>query len=393
MNFLDLLVVAAGVAAGSIGNRIGFLRRVASWAGLVGGVILAVALVDHVAEALRGSPPRTRLLAALAFVLLLATIGHAAGYAIGSALDRRVRLRASVRLRTGDRVAGAAVGVGGVVAVMWLLIPALASSPGWPARAVRNSLVARTIDRIAPDPPSESEALGRLVGDESFPEVFDTLTSPDAGTPPHHGVPRDVARRVNRSVVKIEGTACGRIQEGTGFVVAPGLVVTNAHVVAGEPHTRLEENDGTRFDAVVVAFDPNRDLAVLRVPGLGLPALPRGEGRVDDRGALFGRPGGGPLRESPVRIAEEIVARGTNIERSAATRREVFVLAAVTEPGDSGAPLVDRDGRVIGVIFAFDLSRPTTAYALTNRELDAVLGPVLAVRQLGPVTTGPCLSE
>ena len=94
-----------------------------------------------------------------------------------------------------------------------------------------------------------------------------------------------------------------------------------------------------------------------------------------------------------MRIAEQIVARGTNIEHTAATRREVFVLAAVTEPGDSGAPVVDQSGRVLGVLFAFDLSRPTTAYALTTNELNAVLDPVLATPHHNPVSTGPCLSE
>lgn len=395
MNFLDLLVIAAAVAAGWIGYRLGFVRRVASWAGLLAGVVLAVALVDNVAEALRGTPPRTRLLGALAFVLLVTTIGHAIGYASGGALHRRFGRSASPALHTGDRVAGAIVGVTGVLALMWLLIPALASSPGWPARAVRDSAVARAIDRIAPDPPSEAETLGRLVGDESFPEVFDTLTSPDAGSPPQHGIPSEVGRRVRGSVVKIEGTACDRVQEGTGFVAGPGLIVTNAHVVAGESRTRIDTLDGTRFetDVVVVAFDPDRDLAVLEVSGLDLPALARGDGHVDDRGSLFGHPAGGPLRESPMRIAEQIVAKGTNIERTAATRREVFVLAAVTEPGDSGAPVVDRIGTVLGVLFAFDLSRPTTAYALTNSELNAVLDPVLAKTQRAPISTGPCLSE
>src|SRR5204862_7843003 len=124
--------------------------------------------------------------------------------------------------------------------VMWLLIPALAGSPGWPARAVRDSAVARAIDRLAPDPPDEAEALGRLVGDETFPEVFDTLTSPDAGSPPEGGLPRDVAQRVAGSAVKVEGNACDRVQEGTGFVAGPNLIVTNAHVVAGEARTRLD---------------------------------------------------------------------------------------------------------------------------------------------------------
>ncbi len=393
MNFLDLLVLLAAAAGAWIGYRLGFVRRVLSWGGLVGGVVLAVVFVDDVAEALRGSPPRTRLLGALAFVFLVAMVGQAIGFVIGGALHRRVGRAAGPSFGRGDRVAGAVVGAAGVLVLLWLLIPALASSPGWPARAVRDSAVARAIDRIAPDPPPEADTLGRLVGDESFPEVFDTLTSPDAGSPPDSALAPEVAARVRRSVVKVEGEACDRVLEGTGFVAAPGLVVTNAHVVAGEEHTRVDTEDGGAFDTQVIAFDPNRDLAVLSVPGLDAAPLARGRAHVDDRGALFGHPEGGALRESAMRIAEQITARGTNITRTASTERDVFVLAAVTEPGDSGGPVVDENGTVVGVMFAFDLSRPTTAYALTDAELSAVLDPVLATTQHASIPTGDCLNE
>jgi S1-C subfamily serine protease len=393
VNFLDLLVLAVAAGAGWIGYRMGFVRRVTSWGGLAIGIVVAVVFVPDVADALRGSPPRTRLLASLAFVIVVATVAQALGAAIGSALHARLGRHGGGALHQSDRVAGAVVGVGGVLVLMWLLIPALASSPGWTARAVRDSAVARAIDRLAPDPPSESETLGRLVGDQSFPEVFDTLSSPDAGTPPSDGIPAEAATRVTRSTVMVEGQACARIQEGTGFVAGDNLIVTNAHVVAGETHTHVVTADGRRLDTAVVAFDPNRDLAVLRAPGLALPALTEGDGHVDDRGALFGHPGGGSLRQAPVRIAEQIVARGTDISRSTPTEREVFVLAAVTAPGDSGAPVVDPEGRVVGVMFAYDISRQTTAYALTRTELDAVLGPVLAGTAPPSPGTGECLND
>jgi S1-C subfamily serine protease len=393
VNFLDLVVLAVAAGAGWIGYRMGFVRRAVSWAFLAGGLVVAVLLVPDVADALRGSPPRTRLLASLAFVIVVAAVAQAVGAAIGSSLSTRLGRSTGGALRQGDRIAGGALGVAGVLVLMWLLIPALANSPGWTARAVRDSAVARFIDRVAPSPPSESETLGRLVGDQTFPEVFDTLSSPDAGTPPADGIPADAAARVTRSTLLVEGQACDRIQEGTGFVAGPNLVVTNAHVVAGERETKLTTSDGRRLDGTVVAFDPNRDLAVLRVPGLGLPALPQADAQIDDRGALFGHPGGGALRQAPVRIAEQIVARGTDITRTNPTERQVFVLAAVTAPGDSGGPIVDPEGRVVGVMFAYDISRQSTAYALTRTELDAVLDPVLANSPTQAVGTGECLAE
>jgi S1-C subfamily serine protease len=107
---------------------------------------------------------------------------------------------------------------------------------------------------------------------------------------------------------------------------------------------------------------------------------------------LFGHPGGGELRQAPVRITEEIVARGTDITHTVETERDVLVLSAVTRPGDSGGPVVDQEGRVFGVMFAFDISRQTTAYALARSELDAVLEPVLAGTSTLPHDTGGCLA-
>jgi S1-C subfamily serine protease len=392
VNFLDLVVVGAAALAAWSGARVGFVARAGAWLGLTAGLIAAVVAAPHVASWFDGSAPRTRLLVSLGLVVVGCVAGEALGSSAGTFAARRFHTLGGVATRA-DRVAGAALGAFGVLVLLWLLIPALAASPGWPAHAVRRSEVARLVDDVAPSPPQAAEDLGRLVGDRTFPEVIDSLTSPDAGDPPGQGVAAPVATAVERSTVRVEGVACDRIQDGSGFVAGPDLVATNAHVVAGETRPRVDTTDGRRLDAQVVAFDGQRDVAVLRVGGLGLPALGEAEGSVDETGALFGHPGGGPLRESPVRIAEEIVARGTDITHTVATSRHVFVLAAVTAPGDSGAPVVDGSGRVMGVLFAYDLARSTTAYALTRGELDAVLGPVLASPVSRPVGTGACLTD
>ena len=125
----------------------------------------------------------------------------------------------------------------------------------------------------------------------------------------------------------------------------------------------------------MVAFDPERDLAVLRVRNLRLFALPFADGGVGTTGAVFGHPGGGPLRIAPARIAETVNAAGTDIYRTGRTSRRVHVLAAELAPGDSGGPLVDQQGRMVGVAFAIDPGQESTAYALTRGEVDAVLGP------------------
>jgi S1-C subfamily serine protease len=389
VNVLDLVLAAALVAAGYGGYRFGLAARALSWAGLAVGTLVGVLFVDDIANLLQASTPRTRLLGSLAFLFLTAIVGQTLGIAAGSLLRRH--LPVSGGLRTADRVAGALAGLLAVLMGVWLLTPALSSAPGWPARAARGSAIVRTVDGVAPAPPASLATLGRLVGDAPFPEVFEQLTTSDAGNPPTGGVPDLVSARVAASVVRIEGQACDQIQQGSGFVAASDVVVTNAHVVAGEGATRVFTPDGRRLDATVVAFNPDRDVAVLRVGGLDLATLRRDDGEVDETGSVFGYPRGGPLHESPARIAQRISARGTDIYRTDPTVRDVYVLAAELAPGDSGGPLVNQQGDVTGVAFAIDPGNSTTAFALTREEVDKTLTPVLRTGASNPVDAGPCL--
>ncbi|HSH23220.1 MAG TPA: trypsin-like peptidase domain-containing protein, partial [Acidimicrobiales bacterium] len=204
------------------------------------------------------------------------------------------------------------------------------------------------------------------------------------------GFTPEVLARVIASTVKVAGTACQRVQEGSGFVAAPDTVVTNAHVVAGQGPGRTEvaRPDGRRLPATIVVFDPARDLAVLRVPGLNQPPLPVGSAEVGDRGAVFGHPGGQEqVRAAPAAIRQQVEAVGRDIYDTRPTRRDVFILAARLRPGDSGAALVDPAASVVGVAFAIAPDDASTAYAVTAGELREVL----AVPRRGAVSSGPCL--
>jgi S1-C subfamily serine protease len=170
-------------------------------------------------------------------------------------------------------------------------------------------------------------------------------------------------------------------------VVGDGLVVTNAHVVAGEDETVVQRSDGSEVRAQVVAFDPNRDLAVLRASDLDRPALRRSDIGVGGVGAVFGHPGGEELRAAPFQVGEEVTATGTDIYDRNRIERQVLILASALRPGDSGAALVDPQGAVVGVAFAIAPDRPGVSYALAIEELE----PVLAGNLSGPVDTGPCL--
>jgi hypothetical protein len=388
VNLFDLGVVVIAALAGFGGYRLGLTARAFSWAGLAAGVVVAVMFVDDVVNVLGASSPRVRFVGALAFFVLACGVGQTIGLTLGAVLHRALPPRGA--LQTADRIGGATIGAFAVLVVIWLLTPALAAAPGWPARAVRGSWVARTVQDVTPDPPDSVRTLGRLVGAAPFPEVFRHLTTPEVGDPPAGGVDPAVADRVTPSVVRVEGEACEQILEGSGFFVAANLVVTNAHVVAGEHATVVFGADGRRYDAVAVAFDPRRDLALLRAAS-GLPALELGSPAVDAVGAVFGHPRGGPLRESPAQIARIVTARGTDIYRTARTSRGVLVLAAHLAPGDSGAPVVSAAGQVLGVAFAIDPGDETTSYALSRHELDAFLTPALASGAREAVDTGPCL--
>ncbi len=246
---------------------------------------------------------------------------------------------------------------------MWVLTPALSAVPGWPAEAALGSAITHLVQDVAPTPPETMQALRRFVQDGTFPAVFNELRrSPDPGPPPIEGLPAAVHQRVVQSTVKVSGEACRRIQEGSGFAAMPDMIVTNAHVVAGEKAPRVETFQGKNLPATVVLFDTNRDLALLRVPGLSEQPLPVAKAKEGDTGAVYGHPGGGDLRAAPV-------------------------LASALRPGDSGAALIDKAGDVVGVAFAIAPDKPGVSYALTDKELR----PVLAAAGTSAVSTGACL--
>lgn len=327
--------------------------------------------------------------------LLLVTIGTFLGAAvIGQAIGLLAGTRLHLALpgsggRQADRLAGAAVGVLGVVLAVWILVPLMADVPGWMAAQARTSTVAREVHDRLPPPPDTLETMRRLLGDDQFPRVFDALDpAPDVGPPPTStALSAATIEAVVPSTVKVVGEACRRLQTGSGFVVAPDLIVTNAHVVAGEAQTTIQRSDGSEVVGRVVAFDPDRDLAIVRVPGLDRAALPRGATQEGGLGDVFGHPGGGPLRAAPFAVGDTVNARGTDIYDRDRTERQVLVLAANLRPGDSGAALIDPGGSVVGVAFAVAPDEPGVAYALALSELEPLLQGDLAA----PVDTGPCL--
>jgi S1-C subfamily serine protease len=386
VNWLDVAVIAAAVAAGIGGWRLGFLARAFAWAGVAIGLAIGIAFVPNVITTFGGTNADDRVTVAILFLLLLATVGQALGLGVGI-LVHRAREEPKPLPRW-DRAAGAALGVLGVVILVWMIIPSLAAAKGWPARMARGSTVVAAVEDFAPDQPDQFAAWGRTIADAPYPSALGPLDDPpDPGNPPVLDIPADVDELVRESVVKVTGRACDQIQDGSGWVTRDGLVVTNAHVIAGEDTTTVEDASGNEHDAIAVAFDPVRDLAVLQIDDHPVRGLTLGEAEVGDVGAVYGFPGGGELRAAPARIGEEILAVGTDIYRTGESRRQVYVLAASLAPGDSGGALVDENGRVVGVAFAIDPGRDATAYAVNDEEVQVVLDTV----DPDGVDTGDCL--
>lgn len=389
MNQLDLIVALTVGAAALGGWRLGFLARVTSWLGLGLGVIIAGRFLPTALRALSSNDTAYR--ASVAVLVLLG--GAFAGQALGLMVGLRIHKVLPIGpIRMVDRTVGGVLGAGGVLLSFWLFVlPWLVDLPGWPAQQARSSMFARVIDQYAPAPPDRFQALRRLIGDHNFPEVFDKLgPAPETGPPPAEtGFAPGVQERVAASTVKVQGTACKRIQEGSGFAAGPNLVATNAHVVAGVKDPTVMRPDGKRLTAQLVYFDTDRDLALLRVNGLNQTPLAITTAKQGARAAVFGHPGGqDQLRVAPARISQQVTARGRDLYDAHRTDRDVFVLAATLHPGDSGAALTDLEGRVIGVAFAIAPDEPSTAYALTSKELNAALsGPRI------PQESGNCLNN
>ena len=283
-----------------------------------------------------GTSADDRVTVAILFLLLVATLGQAAGLGLGvvahrTPTDEGGLARWDRRGRCDDRC--------GRRAAARLDVHPFAGDGERLARTLaRGSAIVSIIDAAAPEQPSQFAAWGRSISDAPYPSVLSPLEEPpDPGPPPQGALPADVNDRVRQSIVLVEGHACGQIQEGSGFVYpTPGLVITNAHVVAGEDQTVVEDQDGNTHDAVVVAFDPVRDLAILRVDGLDAPPLELGSADPGDFGAVYGHPRGGPLRAAPTRVGPRITAAGTDIYRTSPSNRDVLVVAATLAPGYLG---------------------------------------------------------
>ena len=368
MDLLDLFLIALILLAAFTGFRRGALLQVLTFGGLLLGLLVGAAVAPEFAKL--ATNPSTQALVALISFLAIAAVGDALGWMVGSRLYTVAR---TSRLAGVDAAGGSIVAVVAVLLAIWFVGLNLAAGP-FPAlaRQIRGSAVVRGLDNVLPPPPSLLAQVRRFLNRFGFPDVF--IGIPPAPGGPVKGPTQAQANRAFRdaasSTVRIEGQACGGIQEGSGFVVSPHYVVTNAHVVAGVRRPQVQEQNGGTQAAEAVLFDPRIDIAVLRVARSPGPVLDLANGEVARGavGAVVGYPGGGSLTGVAAANRRVLHALGRDIYGKGNVERDIYELQAVVRPGNSGGPFVLASGQVAGVVFAASTTDPGIGYAITSTE-------------------------
>jgi len=387
---LDVMLALAVVVYALSGYRQGFVVGSASTLGLLAGGFFGIQVTPLLLDGYSPSPAVT--VAALVIVLALGLGGQAAGAFIGAQIRSRVTWQPARAL---DALGGPALSVVAMLLIAWVLGVAVSGARLTGLnKEVRASVILGAVDSTLPGGADRLlETFSALVDSAAFPRYLEPFAPERIKSvePPSAGIAqrRQVVAAAD-SVVKVLGSAtdCDRTVEGSGFVYAPERVMTNAHVVAGvsEPVVQLGDDD---LAAEVVYYDPDVDVAVLSVPELQAPALQfDDQAESGDNVAVLGYPENGPYDVQPARVRDEQSLRSPNIYGEDTVMRDTYSIFGLVRQGNSGGPLVNRRGVVIGVIFAASVTDADTGYALTSGQVEraADAGDSL----LDPVGTGSC---
>lgn len=394
VNPIDAITLLLIVVALILGWRSGAIPQITGLLGAIGGGAVAILALPYLAEPLSGIDPAFRPVVVLLGLVGAVAIGESLGGAVGRAVAGRL---GNGVLGATDRTVGAGLGVIQALLIVWLAGSLLAEGP-LPrlAETAGGSTAVRTMTAILPPATEIAVGLGGWLDTTGLPDVFvgfEPLPAPPVDRPSDPAA-RAIAAVAAASMLKVSAATCGYSSVGTGFAVAPGYVVTNAHVVAGASVGGVRVNAGGRvLDAVPVLFDPKLDVALLRVAGLRAVALSfaskdPGRGAL---GATLGYPGGGPLTILPAAVAGRYPAIGHDIYGQNQVRRQILELRAAIDRGDSGGPLILEDGTVGGVVFAEARTSPDVGYALSATEVAHRIEPGIGLTAV--VGTGSCVLE
>ncbi|MBV9312865.1 MAG: MarP family serine protease [Pseudonocardia sp.] len=399
MSWVDLFVLLlAGLAAVS-GWRHGMAVALLSFVGVLGGAILGVRLAPLVVQNV--DSPVARVFISIAVVVAMVAVGETIGVFFGRRIRERITGEHTLQI---ESALGSVVQAVTVVLAAWLVALPLTSTsfPGL-AAGIRGSRVLAAVDSVVgnnvPSVRALPSELRSLLDSSGFPDVL----SPFTQTPIAEVGPPDPALKnsptvlaARSSVLKIRGkaTRCSRALEGTGFVIGPERVMTNAHVVAGTAEVSVEVpgpgNRPRQRVARVVSYDPEVDIAVLAVPGLDLSPLRFAQhpATAADDAIVLGYPLDGPFTSTPAKIRSQVELRGPDIYNANIVTRQVYTVRAVVRSGNSGGPLLAPDGTVYGVVFGAALDDAETGFVLTAAQVAPMLR--VAPELFNQVSTGSC---
>jgi S1-C subfamily serine protease len=375
---LDWAIVAFTIAFAMWGYRQGLIVGVLTLCGFAAGAV-AGSRVAPLLLSEGSSSPYAPLLAALGALLA----GALAALTLESlALGLRERLVRGSTLRLADGAGGAALIAAVALGLVWVFGAVALHAPGTAQLRgdVQRSLILRRLNDVLPPSGPVLNALNRIDPAPSITGPTTPVAPPDAAVASDPDV-----RRASRSVVRVLGTACGLGIEGSGWVAAPGLVVTNAHVVAGEDDTTVNTIDGASIEAEPVRYDPANDLAVLLIDA-PIPPLPiASDPQRGTAGAVLGYPENGPYAVSAARMGDVNTVISEDAYGDGPIQRQIASLRGHVRSGNSGGPLVDGSGRVMATVFAATTSGPPGGFAIPNEIVSSAL-----TESRGPVDTGPC---
>lgn len=392
--WVDALVVLLVIIAAVSGYRQGAAASVLAFIGVALGATAGVLLAPHVLGSVEDQ--RARLLLGLGLLAALVILGELSGMVLGRMVRSSIRGSSA---RAIDSGVGAVAQMGAVLLAAWLVaIPLTSAAAPAVSRAVNGSSVLSGVNTFAQnvglgDLPQKVAA---IVDDSGLPQAMGPFVRTpivNVGPPDRVDFTDPAVQRVRTAVVRIDGQApsCGRALEGTGFVALRERIITNAHVVAGTRNVQVTVDGTKKYAAQVTYYDPQTDVAVLAVPGLRVNPLRIvfNGAKPDDSGFVLGYPGGGPLTLSSTRVRSHQTLEGFNIYRDAQVRRDVYLLRGQVRPGNSGGPMLDWDGNVVGVIFGMATDDPDTAFALSAKQVEPALEAAKAPAGAS-VSTGAC---
>lgn len=388
MNLLDGAILLVVTLQAFRWINYGLIRGVFSIGGFWIGVLLGAMVAPLVLE-FASNEPMLRLVVSITTIITVALLVGAIGEFVGRKLSY---LTSRLHLGIADAILGAIFGMVATLLFAWLIAAILSGTPFQQVnQQIRQSVILQTLNRELPPAPAVASQITNLINPDNFPQVFTGLEPApiDPVDPPSSEELAAALEAAGTSTVRIESTGCGGVVNGSGFVVDNDIVATNAHVVAGIERPNVVDTAG-RNEATVIAFDPDMDIALLRVSNLAGEPLPLATSTAErgTTGAVLGYPAGGPLEVVESAVLRQMQARGRDIYGRSLVTRPVYELQTQIASGNSGGPMVRSNGEVVGIIFARSEADGNVGYAIEASAVQSLLDQHRNATR--PVSTGVC---